>query len=71
MSLDSTFLARKSAISISKNGGIPVNYRKPHFTFQGKAARAVCGTAYKILALLVDAQNIPWLITFAAYEADE
>lgn len=48
-----------------------MQYQKPEVSFLSEAALAVKGFDYKYLVLMVDSQDMPYLITLAAYEADE
>ena len=48
-----------------------MEYQKPETRLLGLATLAVQGFNEKYLVLMVDSQNQPWVITLAAYEADE
>jgi hypothetical protein len=48
-----------------------MEYQKPTMISLGEAVVSIQGTKDKTLAIVVDAQHIPFLVTIAAYEADE
>jgi hypothetical protein len=68
---DNSKTSKKYALQIIGKEDHSMKYQRPGISLLGQVTSAVRGFNEKFLVLMVDSQNQPWVITLAAYEADE